>query len=66
MVTEAQAKFGTIDVLINNAGIQFVSPIENFPDEKWDAILGINLSSAFYLTKAVWPMMKQQEIWTNN
>jgi 3-hydroxybutyrate dehydrogenase len=61
MVADAQAKFGTIDVLVNNAGIQFVSPIESFPDEKWDAILSVNLSSAFYLTKAVWPMMKENK-----
>ncbi|MCX8143726.1 MAG: 3-hydroxybutyrate dehydrogenase [Bacteroidia bacterium] len=53
--------FGKIDVLINNAGIQHVSPVENFPDEKWQAIIAINLSSAFYLTKAVWPVMKTQK-----
>jgi 3-hydroxybutyrate dehydrogenase len=58
MVRDGQAKFGTIDVLINNAGIQHVSPIEDFPDEKWNAIIGINLTSAFYLSKAVWPGMK--------
>jgi 3-hydroxybutyrate dehydrogenase len=58
MVTEAAERFGGIDVLINNAGIQHVSPIETFPEEKWDAIIGINLSSAFHLTKAVWPGMK--------
>jgi 3-hydroxybutyrate dehydrogenase len=50
--------FGKIDVLINNAGIQFVSPIENFPEEKWDSILNINLSSAFHTTKAVWENMR--------
>ncbi|MGZ5190988.1 MAG: SDR family NAD(P)-dependent oxidoreductase, partial [Flavisolibacter sp.] len=59
MVSKAIEKFGAIDVLINNAGIQHISPIEDFPEEKWDAILAINLSSAFHLSKAVWPKMKE-------
>lgn len=61
MVDTANAKFGQVDVLINNAGIQFVSPIEDFPDEKWNAIIGINLTSAFYLSKAVWNGMKERK-----
>ena len=61
MVDQCISEFGGIDVLINNAGIQHVSPIEDFPDEKWNAILNINLSSAFYLSKAVWKHMKQQK-----
>jgi 3-hydroxybutyrate dehydrogenase len=61
MVDDANTKFGTIDVLINNAGIQHVSPIEDFPDEKWNAIIGINLTSAFYLCKAVWKGMKERK-----
>lgn len=60
MVSLAEEKFGTIQVLINNAGIQFVSAVEDFPDEKWDAILGVNLSSVFYASKAVWKGMKKQ------
>jgi 3-hydroxybutyrate dehydrogenase len=60
MVQQATEKFGAIDVLINNAGIQHVAAIEEFPEEKWDAIIGINLTSAFHLTKAVWPAMKAQ------
>jgi 3-hydroxybutyrate dehydrogenase len=60
MVDDALTKFGTIDILINNAGIQHVSPIEDFPDDKWNAIIGINLSSAFYLSKAVWKGMKER------
>jgi 3-hydroxybutyrate dehydrogenase len=61
MVKEGISKFGKIDVLINNAGIQHVSPIEDFPEEKWNAIIGINLTSAFHLSKAVWPGMKERK-----
>ena len=61
MVSRAGQKFGGIDILVNNAGIQYVSPIEEFPEDRWDAILGVNLSSAFHLTKAVWPFMKNQQ-----
>lgn len=61
MVDDGLTKFGKIDVLINNAGIQFVSPIEDFPEEKWNAIIGINLTSAFHLTKAVWRGMKERK-----
>jgi 3-hydroxybutyrate dehydrogenase len=61
MVEKAMQEFGSIDVLVNNAGIQFVSAIEDFPDEKWNAIIDINLSAAFYLTKAVWAKMKENK-----
>jgi 3-hydroxybutyrate dehydrogenase len=61
MVEEGFSQFGQIDILINNAGIQHVSPIEDFPDDKWNAIIGINLTSAFYLSKAVWPGMKERK-----
>jgi 3-hydroxybutyrate dehydrogenase len=54
----AEEQFGTVDVIVNNAGIQFVAPIEEFPPEKWDAIIAINLSSAFHLTRAAIPGMK--------
>ena len=60
MVHAATEKFGVIDVLVNNAGIQHVSPIEDFPSEKWNDVLAINLTAAFHLTKAVWPAMKKQ------
>lgn len=50
-----------VDVLINNCGIQHVSPIENFPDQKWEDILRVNLSSAFFLTKALLKPMKAKQ-----
>lgn len=61
LAQEALDKFGTIEVLVNNAGIQYVSPLEDFPEEKWDAIIAINLTAAFILTKAIWPKMKEQQ-----
>lgn len=51
---------GSVDILVNNAGIQHVSPVEDFPEDKWDAILAINLSSAFHATKAALPDMKKK------
>jgi 3-hydroxybutyrate dehydrogenase len=61
MVAQAIAKFKTIDILVNNAGIQFVSPVQDFPLEKWNAIIGINLTAPFLLTKAVWLYMQNQK-----
>ena len=61
MVADAESKFGGLDILVNNAGIQFVSPIEEFPVEKWDAILAINLSSAFHTIRAAAPGMKSRK-----
>jgi 3-hydroxybutyrate dehydrogenase len=58
MMAAAQDQLGGVDILVNNAGIQFVSPVEDFPAEKWDAILAINLSSAFHTTRAAVPGMK--------
>jgi 3-hydroxybutyrate dehydrogenase len=60
MVALAEQTFGSVDVLVNNAGIQFVSPVEEFPIEKWDQILAINLSSAFHAIRAAVPGMKQR------
>jgi 3-hydroxybutyrate dehydrogenase len=60
MVKEAEERFGSVDVLINNAGVQFVSPIEEFPEGRWDLIIGVNLSAAFHTSKAVWPGMKER------
>ncbi len=61
LVAEAKSAFGAVDILVNNAGIQFVSPVEDFPDEKWDAIIAINLSSAFHACKAVFADMKAKK-----
>jgi 3-hydroxybutyrate dehydrogenase len=58
MVADAEKTFGSVDILVNNAGIQFTANIEDFPTEKWDAILAINLSSAFHAMKAAIPGMK--------
>ena len=60
MVAQAEAAFGSVDVLVNNAGIQFVAPVDEFPDAKWEQIIGINLSSNFYAIKAVLPGMKRR------
>jgi 3-hydroxybutyrate dehydrogenase len=58
MVADAVTAFGGVDILINNAGIQHVAPVDEFPDDKWEAIIRINLISAFYATKAALPSMK--------
>lgn len=58
MVADCAAQLGVPDILINNAGIQHVAPIDEFPDDKWDAVLAIILSSAFHTTKAALPGMK--------
>ena len=58
MMEEAAKQFGGIDILVNNAGIQHVANIEDFPVEKWDAIIAINLSSAFHTTRLALPAMK--------
>jgi len=60
MVAQAESEFGNVDIVVNNAGIQFVAPVEEFPVEKWDAIIAINLSSAFHTTRAVVPVMKKK------
>jgi 3-hydroxybutyrate dehydrogenase len=59
MVRAAESAFGRVDILVNNAGIQHVAPIEDFPPERWDAIIAINLTSAFHTTRLALPKMKQ-------
>ena len=58
LMSSAEDAFGRIDVLVNNAGIQHVAPVEEFPEDKWDAIIALNLSAAFHTTRAVVPAMK--------
>jgi len=58
MMKFATAQFGRVDILVNNAGIQHVANVEDFPIEKWDAIIAINLSSAFHATRLALPAMK--------
>jgi len=58
LMAYAKAEFGGADILINNAGIQHVAPIESFPVERWDAIIAINLSSAFHTTRLALPVMR--------
>ena len=57
MIDEADQKLGRVDILVNNAGIQHTAPVHEFPPERWDAILAINLSAAFHATRAVLPQM---------
>jgi 3-hydroxybutyrate dehydrogenase len=54
------SRIGDIDILVNNAGIQFVSPVDEFPPERWDAIIAINLTSAFHTTRLALPAMKKK------
>ena len=61
MIALAEKTFGSLDVLVNNAGIQFVANIEDFPPEKWDAVIAINLSSAFHGIRAAMPGMKKRK-----
>lgn len=58
MIAKAEADFGSLDILVNNAGIQHVAPVEDFPLEKWDAIIAINMNSAFHTSRAALPGMK--------
>jgi 3-hydroxybutyrate dehydrogenase len=61
MIGKAVAEFGAVDVLVNNAGIQYVAPIEDFPPDKWNAIIAINLVAAFHTIRHALPRMKQRK-----
>jgi len=58
MITDTKRELGSVDVLVNNAGIQHVAPVDEFPTEKWDQIIAINLTAAFHTTRAAVPLMK--------
>jgi len=58
MIAHANSQFGSLDILVNNAGIQHVARVENFPAERWDAVIAINLSSAFHATRLALPGMQ--------
>ena len=59
-VKAAEAKFGGVDIVVNNAGIQTVEPVESFPKDRWDLIVAINMSSAFHTVRAALPGMKER------
>jgi 3-hydroxybutyrate dehydrogenase len=60
MIQRAASELGGVDILVNNAGIQHVAPVDEFPEDKWDAIIAVNLSSAFHATKHALPFMKKK------
>lgn len=61
MISMTEKEFGSLDVLVNNAGIQYVANIEDFPIDKWDAVIAINLSSSFHTIRAAVPAMKKRK-----
>lgn len=61
LIASVTEKLGPIDILVNNAGMQFVSPIESFPADKWETVIALNLSAAFYTTRAVLPGMRERK-----
>ncbi len=60
LAKDATARMGRVDIVVNNAGIQHVAPIQHFPPEKWDAVIAINLSSAFHLVRVTLPQMLER------
>ncbi len=61
MVADCEKNLGSVDILVNNAGIQFTATVEEFPEEKWDAIIAINLSASFHAIKAALPRMRKRD-----
>ena len=61
MIKKVQQDFGSLDILCNNVGIQYVAPVHEFPDDKWDAMIAITMSSAFHATKAALPAMMEKQ-----
>ena len=61
MVAAAEKEFGALDILVNNAGIQHIASVEDFPVEKWDAVIAVNLSSSFHTIRAALPGMKKRQ-----
>lgn len=59
MFAQAEDAFGAVDIIVNNAGVQHVSPVEDFPVDKWNLIIGLNLSAAFHTTRLAFPQMKK-------
>ena len=60
LVEDTRLRFGKVDILVNNAGIQHVASLEDFPADRWDEILAVNLSAAFHTTRAALPLMRQR------
>ena len=60
LIDDATRELGRVDILVNNAGIQFTAPVEEFPPERWDAIIGINLSAVFHAVRTVLPQMRKR------
>jgi 3-hydroxybutyrate dehydrogenase len=61
LIQAAEKELGSVDILVNNAGIQHVAPIVDFPEERWDAVIAIDLSAAFHATKAALPIMLRKK-----
>jgi 3-hydroxybutyrate dehydrogenase len=61
LIDYARRELGSVDILVNNAGIQHTAPVDSFPADKWDAIIAINLSSAFHAIRAALPLMKKRK-----